>query len=216
MAIHEEERPDAADDDLEIEPWHEPDLLRDLAALRSVSNTQRRGYKLESLLERMFRRAHYQVVHNPRMARPRQTDFAVISHSRHYLVEAKWERRPAGSKVVDAVRSRLGRLDGTVVALLCTMSGITEQADEAIVGDRRDGLVLVFDEVDILRALSGRLMLIRDGHFDPLCPIRRQRAQPEMPGSSTPTGPFPPLLNQTESSVGTRIKRARRSAPGRP
>lgn len=153
MAIHEEERPDAADDDLEIEPWHESALLRDLAALRSVSNTQRRGYKLESLLERMFRRAHYQVVHNPRMARPRQTDFAVISHSRHYLVEAKWERRPAGSKVVDAVRSRLGRLDGTVVALLFTMSGITEQADEAIVGDRRDGLVLVFDEVDILRAL---------------------------------------------------------------
>ncbi|MFD5913430.1 restriction endonuclease [Streptomyces sp. NPDC001604] len=153
MAIHEEERPDAADDDLEIAPWHESDLLRDLAALRSVPNTQRRGYKLESLLERMFRRAHYQVVHNPRMARPRQTDFAVISHSRHYLVEAKWERRPAGSRVVDAVRSRLGRLDGTVVALLFTMSGITEQADEAIVGDRRDGLVLVFDEVDILRSL---------------------------------------------------------------
>lgn len=104
MAIHEEERPDAADDGLETEPWHESDLLRDLAALRSVSDTQRRGYKLESLLERMFRRAHYQVVHNPRMARPRQTDFAVISHSHHYLVEAKWERRPAGSKVVDAAR----------------------------------------------------------------------------------------------------------------
>ncbi|WP_316778092.1 restriction endonuclease [Streptomyces sasae] len=153
MAIHEEERPDAADDDLETEPWHEPDLLRDLAALRSVSDTHGRGYKLESLLERMFRRAHYQVVHNPRMARPRQTDFAVISHSRHYLVEAKWERRPAGSKVVDAVHSRLGRLDGTVVGLLFTMSGITEQAGEEIVGDRRDGLVPVFDEVDILRAL---------------------------------------------------------------
>lgn len=154
MAIHEEERPDAAaDDDLEIEPCHESDLLRDLAALRSVSNAQRRGYKLEPLLERMFRRAHYQVVHNPRMARPRQTDFAVISHSHRYLVEAKWERRPAGSKVVDAVRSRLCRLDGTVVALLFTMSGITEQAGEAIVGDRRDGLVLVFDEVDILSAL---------------------------------------------------------------
>ncbi|WP_181802462.1 restriction endonuclease [Streptomyces shenzhenensis] len=153
MAIHEEERPGAADDDLETEPWHESDLLRDLAALRSVSDTQGRGYKLESLLERMFRRAHYQVVHNPRMARPRQTDFAVISHSHRYLVEAKWEGRRAGSNVIGEVRTRLRHLDGTVVGLLFTMSGITGQADEAIVTDRRDGLVLVFDEVDILRAL---------------------------------------------------------------
>lgn len=58
MPLHEAERPDAAGDDLEIEPWHESDLLRDLAALRSDSDAQRRGYKLEALLERMLRRVH--------------------------------------------------------------------------------------------------------------------------------------------------------------
>ncbi|MEV5877979.1 restriction endonuclease [Streptomyces sp. NPDC052101] len=157
MALHEEERPDAADDDFEIEPSHESDLLRELHALRAMSDAQGRGYMLEALLERMFRRAHFQVVHNPKMAGRRQTDFAVISHDHRYLVEAKWEGQPAGTDVVQAVRSRLRRVDGTVVALLFTMSGIAEGVDKEIAEYRGEGLVLVFDDADILT-------LLRDPH----------------------------------------------------
>ena len=154
MTLHEEERPDTVGDDFEIEPWYPSDLMRELHALRAMPNAQRRGYKLEALLQRAFQRAHFQAAHNPKMAEPRQTDFAVISHNHRYLCEAKWESRPTGTDDVDAIRSRLKRSGGTVVGLLFTMSGITDQAAEEIVRDRRDGLVLVFDESDIRLALS--------------------------------------------------------------
>jgi hypothetical protein len=154
MTVHEDERPATADDDTKIEPWYPSDLMRELHALRAIPNPQSRGYKLETLLQRAFQRAHFQAAHNPRMAGPRQTDFAVISHSHRYLCEAKWESRPAGTPVIDAIRSRLRRSDGSVVGLLFTLSGITDQAGESIVQERRDGLVLVFDEFDILTALN--------------------------------------------------------------
>jgi hypothetical protein len=153
MTLHEEERPDAADDAPEIKPWHGSELLQDLHALRALPTPQRRGYKLEELLERMFRQAHFHATRNPRMAGPRQTDLAVVSHNHRYLVEAKWESHPTGTNDIDAVRSRLRDHDGTVVGLLFTMAGITEPADKRITDLRRDGLVLVFDEVDILLAL---------------------------------------------------------------
>ncbi|MFK0160863.1 restriction endonuclease [Streptomyces sp. NPDC090493] len=214
MTVHEEDRPDAADDDLEIEPWHESDLLRDLAALRAISDAQRRGYKLESLLERMFRRAHYQVTHNPKMAGPRQTDFAVISHTHRYLVEAKWWSRPAGSNVIDGIRSRLRDLDGTVVALLFTMSGINERADKRIAELRRDGLVLVFDEVDILVALRDPHeldRLLRLKHDELVSHGRVHRGEKEREaegaaiGSRNGTGQLPASRYRLLSSSGDTV-----------
>jgi hypothetical protein len=41
--------------------------------------------------------------------------------------------------------------------------------------------------------LSGRLLLIRDGYFDLLLRIHRQRAQPEIPESSALVGIFRPI-----------------------
>jgi len=149
-----EEQSLSEDGDFEVEPWHASELLRELHALRAVSNAQRRGYQLESLLERAFRQAHFQADHNPVMADPRQTDFAVISHSHRYLVEVKWENHPAGTGEVDAVRDRLRRGDGTVVGVLFTMLGINETAIGEIARHRDWGLVLVFDEADILVALK--------------------------------------------------------------
>lgn len=153
MDLIEEQSP-AEDDDFEGEPWHASELLRELHALRAVSDAQGRGYKLESLLERAFRQAHFQAEHNPAMADPRQTDFAVIAHSHRYLVEVKWENHPAGSGEVDAVHSRLRRGDGTVVGVLFTMLGINDKARDEIARRREWGLVLVFDEADILVALE--------------------------------------------------------------
>lgn len=148
-------------DDFGPGPWHASDLLRELHALRAVSSPQQRGYKLESLLERAFRKAHFQAEHNPAMVRPRQTDFAVIAHNYRYLVEVKWENHPAGTETVDAVRNRLRRGDGTVVGVLFTMLGMNDTAIEQIVGRRDDGLVLVFDEADVLVALEDPLELER-------------------------------------------------------
>lgn len=153
MDLNEEQR-SAAGEDFEREPWHRSELLGELHALRAVSNPQRRGYQLESLLERAFRQAHFQAEHNPAMAGPRQTDFAVIAHNHRYLVEVKWENHPAGTEMVDAVRSRLRRGDGTVVGVLFSMLGINDKAIAEIVGHREYGLVLVFDEADVLVALE--------------------------------------------------------------
>ncbi len=154
MNLNEDQHPALASDNFMSEPWHASDLLRELHALRAISNAQRRGYKLEVLLERAFRQAHFEAEHNPRMAGPRQTDFAVVSRSHRYLVEVKWENDAAGTDVVDAVRSRLRRGDGTVVGVLFTMLGINDAAIREIVGHREYGLVLVFDEADVLTALE--------------------------------------------------------------
>jgi hypothetical protein len=154
MDLHREQSPPADDDDFEAGPWHASDLLRELHALHTDRNTQRRGYKLESLLERAFRQAHFQAEHNPAMAGTRQTDFAVIADSHRYLVEVKWENHPAGTGEVDAVRTRLRRGDSSVVGLLFTVLGINDKAIEDIVGKREWGLVLVFDEADIRTALE--------------------------------------------------------------
>jgi hypothetical protein len=84
MNPDEEQRPDAADDDSDYEPWQHSELLRELHALHTLPDPQRRGYMLEALLERAFRHAHFEADHNPEMDPERQTDFAVISHSQRY------------------------------------------------------------------------------------------------------------------------------------
>ncbi|WP_328912482.1 MULTISPECIES: hypothetical protein [unclassified Streptomyces] len=153
MNPDEEQRPDAADDDSEYEPWQHSELLRELHVLHTLPDPQRRGYMLEALLERAFRQAHFEADHNPKMDPERQTDFAVISHSHRYLVEVKWKNREAGTPEVDEVRSRLLGGDSTVVGVLFTMLGINDDGKQRIIGRRDHGLVLVFDEADILVAL---------------------------------------------------------------
>lgn len=154
MNLNEEQRPYAAGDDFEYEPWQHSELLRELHALHTLPDPQRRGYMLEALLERAFRHAHFEADHNPKMDAERQTDFAVISHSHRYLVEVKWKNRAAGAPEVDEVRSRLRGGDSTVVGVLFTMLGINDDGIQRIVGHRDHGLVLVFDEADILVALE--------------------------------------------------------------
>ena len=150
------------DEEFEVPPpWHGSELLAELHAVRAIPNAQTRGYKLEALLERAFRKAHFEAPHNPRMAGRRQTDFAVISHNHRYLVEAKWQNRPSGTEVIDEVRTRLRRVDGTVVGVLFTMSGVNEDAEEEITEQRKEGLILVFDEADILLALREPVELER-------------------------------------------------------
>ncbi|MGW1250868.1 hypothetical protein [Streptomyces sp. NPDC002535] len=141
------------EDGFEIRPWHESDLLSELHAVRAIPAPQSRGYKLEALLERAFQRAHFEAPHNPRMAGRRQTDFAVISHNSRYLVEAKWENHQAGTDIIQAIRARLRRVDGTVVGILFTMLGINAEAEKEIADFRQEGLILVFDETDIVLAL---------------------------------------------------------------
>ena len=154
MDDNEEQLPDAADEEGGPAPWHSSKLVRELHALRALKNAQSRGYKLENLLERAFRQAHFQADHNATMAGPRQTDFAVIAHNHRYLVEVKWEGRRSGNATVSGLRDRLGRGDRTVVGVLFTMMGINDKAVDDIVGRREYGLILVFDEADILAILG--------------------------------------------------------------
>lgn len=154
MDRNEEQLPDLGDKDVDQEPWHGSELERELHALRALSNPQSRGYKLENLLERAFRRAHFYVVHNATMAGPRQTDFAVIARDHRYLAEVKWENRQAGTNAIGGLRDRLGRGDRAVVGVLFTMLGINEEGINDVVTRREHGLVLVFDEADILAVLK--------------------------------------------------------------
>ncbi|MFE0346190.1 restriction endonuclease [Streptomyces griseoluteus] len=137
-----------------LEERYSSELLQEFHGLRSSSNAHQRGHKLEELLERAFRKAHYRVVHNARIAKPRQTDFAVTSRSDRYLVEAKWEKDPIDVSVVGGIRDRMSRTDASVVGVLMTVSDINTEAAQDIVVRRDRGLVLVFNEPDILKVLK--------------------------------------------------------------
>ncbi|MGW1160521.1 restriction endonuclease [Streptomyces sp. NPDC002519] len=130
------------------------ELLQEFHGLRSSSNAHQRGHKLEELLERAFTKAHYRVIHNAGIAKPRQTDFAVTSRSERYLVEAKWEKGPIDVSVVGGIRDRMSRTDASVVGVLMTVSDINSEAAQDIVVRRDRGLVLVFNEPDILKVLD--------------------------------------------------------------
>lgn len=136
-------------------------LLDEFHRLKSNPDAQRRGYALEQLLVRAFRRAHFKVQHNPGIAAPRQTDLSATYGADRYLIEAKWEGEPLNSGHIDDMRlARLGRTEGTVVGVIFSVSGFRDSATQEVVA-RRERSVLLFGEPELERILANPEELLR-------------------------------------------------------
>ncbi|MEU9547011.1 hypothetical protein [Streptomyces mirabilis] len=84
-------------------------LLADFKQLSALPSAHKCGYQLEALLEQRYRRAHFRVVRNASIAKPRQTDLVARYGDTWYLIEAKWHSDPADIDIFDTVRSRMER-----------------------------------------------------------------------------------------------------------
>ncbi|MCX4690052.1 restriction endonuclease [Kitasatospora purpeofusca] len=127
-------------------PWD--DLGAEFARLHSSTNAHGRGTDLERLLDRLLRRAHFTVKHNPPTA-DRQIDLMISSRDGTFLIEAKWEATPADVGVADNLRVRVKEVGRQTIGVLVTVGGITGPCAERIVRYREEALVLVLDEADI-------------------------------------------------------------------
>ncbi|MFJ6140134.1 restriction endonuclease [Kitasatospora sp. NPDC092286] len=127
-------------------PWD--DLGAEFTRLHAASNAHGRGTDLERLLDRLFRRAHFTVKHNPPAA-DRQIDLMISSRDGTFIVEAKWESTPAGQDVVDNLRVRVKEVGRQAVGVLVTVAGITKPSADRIVRYREEALIVVLDEADI-------------------------------------------------------------------
>jgi hypothetical protein len=131
----------------------EADLL--LAEFRRIAgmSPQARGYGLEVLVGRLFRSAHFRTEHNPRLARPRQTDLLAEGGGATFLIETKWRKTPATVADIDALRGRLDRSQSSVIGVLISLSGFTATAITAVL-ERRDRPVLLLDHMNLERACA--------------------------------------------------------------
>jgi hypothetical protein len=77
----------------------------------------------------------------------------------YYLVEARWRRRPAGWKDLDALRSTVRRSGRQTMGLFVSMTGWTTSAAETLRAGG-DQCVILMDRRDIAAVLDGTHRLI--------------------------------------------------------
>lgn len=112
----------------------------------------KRGRELERFVADLFRQHHFTVKLNAGTARPRQTDVLVARATESYLIECKWRSDKADIDDVDSLRSRLRRIDRSVVGLLISMPGFTGSVLHDVEHDRRQPILLLSG--DELRSLT--------------------------------------------------------------
>lgn len=123
--------------------------FRDSAAGPSLDELQllpdpaRRGLALEQYVARTFRVRHFTVILNARAASPRQTDLLAVKLDDRYLIECKWQNKPATIEDVDALRARLSRTRPDIVGVLISMEGFTNTATDDVQARRHQPILLL-------------------------------------------------------------------------
>lgn len=119
-------------------------LVEEFNALKEAEvGRQARGLRLERIVARRFRAAHYRVRTNPRTARPRQTDLVAIAGEDVFVVEVKWTAKPVGVGVLASLRDRLARTAGGGIGLLISVSGFTKSVVEEVRTSRARPVLLI-------------------------------------------------------------------------
>ncbi|WP_166659130.1 restriction endonuclease [Labedaea rhizosphaerae] len=120
----------------------------------------RRGRELEQFVADLLRQHHFTVRPNAGTARPRQTDVLASRGSEWYLVECKWRSDKANIDDVDSVRSRLNRIDHSVVGVLISMPGFTGTVLHDV-GHHRKQPILLISRDELVRLAQGMESLPR-------------------------------------------------------
>src|SRR5215831_8644417 len=120
-----------------------PPLYDDFVRIEKDASPHNRGYQLESLVQALFQTAHYRVLRNAGIARPRQTDLTATNGRDTYLIETKWESGEVDIDAVDGLRARLSRTHSTVIGVFISIGGFTRSVIEDVETRRQQPILLI-------------------------------------------------------------------------
>jgi len=129
-------------------------LSEEFEELLLVEDPQQRGYRLESLVAKLFRKGHFDVDVNPAAAKPRQTDLVVRDAQSVFLIETRWRGKRAGSADVDDLHARLRRTPLRVEGILISVEGFAPDGIEQIESMRTQRLVMPIDGEELRRLFA--------------------------------------------------------------
>jgi hypothetical protein len=131
-------------------------LSKTFRQLAISSNSQERGYRLETLLKQLFELFDL----DPKAAfkiEGEQIDGAFTFDGIDYLFEAKWQSEPVRANELDVLASKVQRKLDNTLGLFLSMNGFSPQGIEAHSSGRR--VLLLMDGSDIMAVLDGRIEL---------------------------------------------------------
>jgi hypothetical protein len=132
-------------------------LNAEYMSLIAETNPQKRGYRLEQLLRRLFElfdldpRASFKILGE-------QIDGAFTFEATDYLFEAKWEHSPIGASDLDVLAAKLSRKLDNTLGLFLSINGFSDDGISAHSAGRR--VMILMDGSDLMAVLEGRIDLI--------------------------------------------------------
>jgi hypothetical protein len=133
-------------------------LSLEYKSLISDSDHQRRGYKLEKILQNLFElfdldpRASFRIAGE-------QIDGAFTFEGTDYLFEGKWQDKFITAADLDVLAGKLSRKLDNTLGLFLSVSGFSDDGIKAHSSGRR--LMILVDGSDLMAVLEGRIDLIQ-------------------------------------------------------
>lgn len=131
-------------------------LNKEYCQLVVSSNLQERGYRLESMLKRLFElfdldpKASFKI-------KGEQIDGAFTFDGIDYLFEAKWQNELVRADALDSLSSKVQRKLDNTLGLFLSINGFSPEGVAAHSSGRR--VLLLMDGADIMAVLDGRIGL---------------------------------------------------------
>jgi len=176
-------------------------FVQALARASEIKSPQKRGYELEKLVQDLFKRAHFNVTPNPRVATPRQTDLLAVRGRARYLIECKWQKQPAHIGAIDNLRARLERTSSNTTGVLISVSGLSAEALSSVEARRDRPLILVtYEDLTTLCRDPEGLVRMLDAKLTNL--VDHARVAPFTTGGHRTRRSAPPPLSTFQSLSG--------------
>lgn len=134
------------------------ELTQEYYKLLGAENPQKRGYRLEKILRKLFEifdldpKASFRIIGE-------QIDGAFTFDGTDYLLEAKWQRELVSANDLDSLGGKLTRKLDNTLGLFIAINGFSEDGVKAHSSGRR--LTILMDGSDLMAVLEGRIDLVQ-------------------------------------------------------
>ena len=129
-------------------------LHDELNALKSETHPYKRAKRFEVFLGHLLETDSLRVTHDPKTAKPRQTDLVASGDGDFFLVEAKWTKKKTGIDDIAQVRHRLSLVPSDMFACVFSIGGFSQTAVEEVRRDKSRQIYL-FNENEMRAIVTG-------------------------------------------------------------
>ena len=134
------------------------ELTQEYYQLLGAENPQRRGYRLEKILRKLFEIFDLDPKASFRIA-GEQIDGAFTFDGTDYLLEAKWQKAPVSADDLDSLGGKLARKLDNTLGLFISINGFSDDGVKTHSSGRR--LAILMDGSDLMAVLEGRVDLVQ-------------------------------------------------------